>query len=176
MSQAIHTPVSLRFETRDDLNTIRRVNTAAYGRVAEANLVDVLRKHWQVMISLVAEVENEVVGHVLLTQVTLMPTVPSLRMLGLGPVAVLPEFQRRGIGSMLIRETISQASADGWQALVVVGPPEYYVRFGFFPARQAGLESEFRVPPESFMVLELQPGTLADLRGVVRYQPEFSGF
>jgi putative acetyltransferase len=176
MSQVIQTPIAVRFETPDDLAAIRRVNTAAFGRVAQANLVDVLRRHWQVIISLVAEVEKEVVGHALLTQVMLRPTVPGLRMLGLGPVAVLPEFQRRGIGAILIREAIAQAKADGWQAVTVLGAPEYYARFGFSPAREAGLESEFRVPPESFMVLELQPGTLADLHGVARYQPEFSGF
>ena len=123
-----------------------------------------------------AEVEREVVGHVLLTQVTLMPTVPGLRMLGLGPVAVLPQFQGQGIGSMLMQEAIGQACADGWQVIVALGNPEYYTRFNFVPAREVGLGCEFRVPAGSFMVLELRPGTLEGLRGVVRYQPEFSGF
>ena len=168
--------VSVRHETPADVQAIRRVNTDAYGRPAEANLVDVLRRHWQVIISLVAEVEREVVGHVLLTQVTLMPTVPGLRMLGLGPVAVLPQFQGPGIGSMLMQEAIGQACADGWQVIVALGNPEYYTRFDFVPAREVGLGCEFRVPAESFMVLELRPGTLEGLRGVVRYQPEFAGF
>src|SRR5664279_5277362 len=102
VSKVSQNAVSVRQETPDDLQAIRRVNTDAFGRPAEANLVDVLRRHWQVIFSLVAEVEREVVGHALLTQVTLMPTVPGLRMLGLGPVAVLPQFQGKGIGSMLM--------------------------------------------------------------------------
>jgi putative acetyltransferase len=176
VSKVSQNAVSVRQETPDDLQAIRRVNTDAFGRPAEANLVDVLRRHWQVIFSLVAEVEREVVGHVLLTQVTLMPTVPGLRMLGLGPIAVLPQSQGQGIGSMLMREAIGQACADGWQVMVALGNPEYYTRFDFVPAREAGLGCEFRVPAESLMVLELRPGTLEGLRGVVRYQPEFSGF
>src|SRR5512143_2621668 len=125
MSKLTQPAVSLRYETADDLAAIRRVNTDAFGRTAQANLVDVLRRRWQVMISLVAEVEREVVGHVLLTQVMLLPAVPGLRLLGLGRVAVLPEHQRQGIGSLLIREAIAQAAADGWQAMVVLGAPEY---------------------------------------------------
>ena len=168
--------VSVRLETPADFPAIRRVNTDAFGRSAEANLVDVLRRHGQVLMSLVAEAEKEVVGHLLLTQVMLMPTVPGLKMLGLGPLAVLPQFQRQGIGSVLIRKAIDQAGADGWQAMVVLGDPEYFARFSFAPCSRYGLSSEFRVPAESFLVLELQPGALEGLQGVVRYHPEFSGF
>jgi putative acetyltransferase len=176
VSKVSQSAVSVRQETPGDLQAIRSVNTDAFGRLAEANLVDVLRRHWQVIFSLVAEVESEVVGHALLTQVTLMPTVPGLRMLGLGPLAVLPQFQGQGLGSMLVRAAIGEAYADGWQVIVALGNPDYYTRFDFVPAREVGLGCEFRVPAESFMVLELQPGTLEGLRGVVRYQPEFAGF
>jgi len=168
--------VSVRLETPDDREAIRRVNMEAFGRPAEANLVDVLRRHWEVMISLVAEVETDVVGHAILTQVTIMPTVPGLRMIGLGPVAVLPQFHGQGIGSLLMREAKTRACADGWQAMVVLGHPEYCARFGFAQASRFGLESEFRGSADSFMALELLPGALEGLHGVVRYQPEFSGF
>ncbi len=168
--------VSVRVETREDLPGIRSVEMGAYGRAAEANLVDVLRRHWEVILSLVAEVDGEVVGHALLTQVTLMPTVPGLRMVGLGPIAVRPEFQGRGIGSQLIREAIRQAGLEGWQAIVVLGDPSFYGRFGFVPASQYGVSCEFRVRQDSFLVLELRSGTLEGIQGTVRYQPEFSGF
>lgn len=172
----IQNDILTRPEVSADTSSIRRVNTQAFGRPFEANLVDILRRHGQVVKSMIAEVDGEVVGHVILTQTTLMPTVPGLRMLGLGPVAVLPEFQRQGIGSTLIMEAIRQATSEGWHAIAVLGDPGYYTRFGFVQASGFGLGCEFRVPAESFMVLELQPGTLPGLRGVVRYQPEFSGF
>jgi putative acetyltransferase len=168
--------VSVKLETPADLQAIRWVNTAAFGRPAEANLVDVLRRHGQIIMSVVAAIEQEVVGHVLLTEVTLMPTVPGLRMLGLGPIAVLPKFQGQGVGSALMQEAIGLAAAHGWQAIVALGNSEFYARFGFVPAREVGLGCEFRVPAKSFAVLELRPGILEGLRGVVRYQPEFSGF
>src|SRR5579862_9711554 len=113
MSVLSQAAVSVRLETPADLRAMRHVNTDAFGRSGEANLIDVLRRHWLVMISLVAEVGKDIVGDVVLTQVTLMPAVPGLRMLGLGPVAVLPHFQRQGIGSRLIRTAISQACAQG---------------------------------------------------------------
>jgi putative acetyltransferase len=170
------TAATIRLETPANFDAIRRVHMDAFGRPAEANLVDVLRRHGQVVIALTAEVDGEVAGHAVLTPVTIIPTVPGLRMLGLGPVAVLSPFRRQGIGVMLIREAIAQACADGWQAISVLGDPDYYTRFGFVPAREVRLKCEFRVPAESFMVLELLPGTLEAVHGVVRYQPEFSGF
>jgi putative acetyltransferase len=170
------TAVTVGVETPAAFPAIRRVSINAFGRPAEANLVDVLRRHGQLAMSWVAETEEEVVGHAVLTPVTVLPRTPELRMLGLGPVAVLPEFQRQGIGSMLIKEAIRQASADGWQAITVVGVPEYFARFGFVPARQVALRCEFRVPAETFLVLELQPETLDGLPRCVRYLPEFSGF
>ena len=128
------------------------------------------------MFSLVAEVEEKVVGHVISSQVTLMPTIPGLKMLGLGPVAVLPEMQRQGIGSRLIQEALQKGRAEGWHAMVVVGQPEFYTRFGFLPANRFELRCEFRVPNDNFLVVELKAGTLPELSGMVRYQPEFSGF
>lgn len=166
--------VHVRSELAVDAPHIRHVNTEAFGGPAEAKLVEALRQAGQIAISLVAEVKNEVVGHVLLSPVTLMPSVPGLRMLGFGPVAVLPKHQRRGIGSMLMNQAIDQARSERWHAAVVLGHPEYYTRFGFVPAKRFGLGCEFPVPDEAFMALELEPDGLKGLRGVVRYQPEFS--
>jgi putative acetyltransferase len=97
-------------------------------------------------------------------------------MLGLGPVAVLTSFRSNGIDTMLIERGIDLARAQGWPAIVVLGPPEYYERFGFVPASRFGLTCEFRAPAGAFMVLELLRGTLKGWGegGVVRYEPEFS--
>ncbi len=164
----------MRFEAHTDARSSRRVTSETFGRLAEATLVDSLRQHGQIAISLVAEIEKEAIGHVVLSPVTLMPMLPGLRMLGLGPVAVLPRCQRNGVGSLLMKQAIEQARAEGWHALVVLGHPAYYARFGFVPANRFELRCEFDAPEEAFMALELQPGVLKGWGGTVRYQPEFS--
>jgi putative acetyltransferase len=93
---------------------------------------------------------------------------------GLAPLAVLPDHQRQGVGSQLVRAGLETCRSRGLSVIVVLGHPEYYPRFGFVPASMKGLEYEHVGPSEAFMVLELQPGVLAHARGVVRYHPEFS--
>ena len=174
MSKLSQSGVSVRFETPADVETVRQVNTDAFGRPAEAALVDALRKQGQITVSLVAEVQQEVVGNVILSPVTIMPTVPGLKMLGLGPVAVRPGFQLNGIGSKLIGQGIDVARLLDFQSVVVVGSPDYCGRFGFVPASRYGLRCEFETPVGWFMVIELRPGSLSGWwNGVVRYQPEF---
>ncbi|MGH8638095.1 MAG: GNAT family N-acetyltransferase, partial [Burkholderiales bacterium] len=95
--------------------------------------------------------------------------------LGLGPMAVIPYLQRQGIGTRLVRAGLDECSRLGYRAVVVVGHPEFYPRFGFVPARTFGLRSEFDVPDEVFMAVELIPGALASAAGTVRYVPEFGG-
>jgi putative acetyltransferase len=89
-------------------------------------------------------------------------------------VGVLPPFQRRGIGSRLIRAGLAACAQAGWEAVVVLGDPAYYSRFGFASARARGLANEYTTGDE-FMALELRPGALARIRGVVKYTPEFQG-
>ena len=93
---------------------------------------------------------------------------------GLAPLAVLPEHQRQGVGSQLVKAGLDACRSQGLFAVLVLGHPEYYTRFGFVPASTKGLQYEHAVPPEAFMVLALQSGALAHERGVVRYRPEFS--
>jgi putative acetyltransferase len=97
-------------------------------------------------------------------------------MLGLAPVAVLPDYQRQGIGGVLIRHGIEECARLNCQAIVVLGHPEYYPRFGFIPANQKGLKCEYSVPDEAFMVLELECGALDGCSGTVKYRPEFKAF
>ena len=89
-------------------------------------------------------------------------------------MAVLPEYQRKGIGSQLVRAGLEACRYQGYGLVVVVGHPAFYPRFGFMPASAEGLECEHSVRPEAFMVIELEAGALAHARGVVRYRPEFT--
>src|SRR5262245_48756412 len=121
---------------------IRRVNEQAFGRSAEADLVDALRARGRISLSLVAERGGEVVGHILFSPVRVDSARGSIAGLGLAPMSVLPAHQRTGIGSLLVRAGLDECRrADhGW--VVVLGHPEYYPRFGFVPARRHGLAWE----------------------------------
>jgi putative acetyltransferase len=161
-------------ETLEDHPAVRQVNEEAFGRPNEADLVDALRKTARPHISLVAEVGGQVVGHIFFSPVLIESEDSVFSALGLGPMAVLPEFQRQKIGSELIRHGLGRCRSLGHDVVVVVGHPEYYPRFGFIPAKNKGLTCEFPVPDEVFMVVELREGALAGHKGVVKYRPEFS--
>ncbi|HYB70480.1 MAG TPA: N-acetyltransferase [Candidatus Bathyarchaeia archaeon] len=161
----------IRPEVPPDYPSVRAVNLRAFGRSAEARLVDLLRQRGHAVVSLVAVVAGQVVGHIIFSPVTLDPA-ENIRAVGLGPMAVLPEHHNRGIGSQLVVEGL-RACRDAAQDLVVVlGHRGYYPRFGFSRARDHGLESEYDAP-NALMVLELTPGTLVKVSGVARYPSEF---
>jgi putative acetyltransferase len=146
------------------------------GSEAGGRLVDALRdslRGAQDYLSLVATIDERVVGHILFTPVTIEPPVDR-RIAGLAPMAVRPEHQRSGIGGQLIRAGLEECRRNGYVAVVVLGHPEYYPRFGFVPAHTFGLTCEFPSPPEAFMAIELESEALNGVRGVVRYRPEFS--
>ena len=159
----------IRHETPADLASVRRVEELAFARTEEAALVDALHAQGKVTLSLVAEEEGCVVGHVLFSAVT----IGSRTGVGLGPLAILPECQRRGIGAALVRRGLAQCRAAGHEFAVVLGEPAYYGRFGFETAARHGVRCEFDAPEDAFMILALRPGALAGLGGVARYQPEF---
>jgi putative acetyltransferase len=165
--------ISIRPERPGDADDIREVNERAFGGSDEARIVDALRGAADV-ISLVATADERVVGHILFTPVTVDPPAAGVRVAGLGPMAVRPEYQRRGVGSQLVRVGIEECRRLGYAAVVVVGHPEYYPRFGFVRAGARGLVYEHPVPREAFMVLELKTGALDGRIGVVRYRPEFA--
>jgi putative acetyltransferase len=164
----------IRAETRDDVAAIAALHRAAFGRPNEADLVARLRRTVQPLVSLVALVGEQVVGHILFSPVTIDAAPAALRPMGLAPMAVLPILQRRGIGSALVRVGIDACRAAGAGAVVVLGHPTYYPRFGFVPAIRFGLCSEYDVAEDVFMAWELTPGSLAGIGGVVRYPPAFA--
>lgn len=165
----------VRAETPADVPGVRRVNELAFGRPAEADLVDAVREAASPIISLVASVDDQVVGHVLFSPITIEGEQESFEALGLAPVAVLPDYQNRGIGAALIRSGLAECRRLGHDVVIVLGHPSYYPRFGFVTASTIGLRCEFEVPDEAFMVAELTPGALRGRRGVVHYPPEFQG-
>jgi len=166
----------IREERPEDIAGIYLVNERAFNQPDEANLVDLLRAHGKVSLSLVAVDDDRVLGHILFSPVTIERSAKTVSAIGLAPMAVLPEFQNQGIGSMLVRSGIEECRKAGHDCVIVLGHPEYYPRFGFVPASRYGIESEFDVRDEVFMALELYEGALAGCEGTVKYQPEFNTF
>lgn len=166
--------MDIRDERAVDIAAVHAVNRAAFETEAEANLVDALRSRASPYISLVAVDAGAIVGHVFFSPVTLSDHA-ELKLMGLAPMAVLPELQRRGIGAALVRAGLERCRALGCDAVVVLGHAEYYPRFGFVPASRFGITSEYDVPDDVFMVLELTEGSLRDRSGLIKYDPAFEG-
>ena len=165
----------IRPERPADIPGIRAVNLAAFETGIEADLVDILRRQAESIVSLVADDTGAIVGHILFSPVTLL-TDPELRITGLAPMAVVPARQRQGIGSALIREGLARCQQLGFCATIVLGHAEYYPRFGFTPASRLGLACEYDVPDGVFMALELHQGALKGKSGTIRYHSAFASF
>ena len=163
----------IRKEDPKDYAAVHAVNTASFETEAEANLVDVLRKEAQPIISLVAEIDGVIVGHILFSPVSLSGF-PDLKIMGLGPLAVIPKYQRKGIGTALTETGLEMCKGLGYGAVIVLGHPEYYPRFGFRPSVLYDITCEYDVPEDVFMVNELQPGYLDGSFGVIKYHPAFT--
>jgi len=169
-----HIDAIVRCEHTDDLqerNVVRSINEAAFGRPDEADLVDSLRREGAALLSLVAEVEQRIVGHILFSRMSIETSNGPVPAAALAPVAVLPDLQRRGIGERLIRHGLDLLRERGERIVIVLGHPDYYPRFGFSSEKARFLESPF--PPEAFMAMELISGALEGIRGKVRYPAAF---
>ncbi|MBX9627794.1 MAG: N-acetyltransferase [Gemmataceae bacterium] len=164
--------VTIRPERPGDAAAVYAVHAAGFPTQAEARLVDQLRAAGRLSVSLVAEVGDEVVGHVGFSPVTAGTAAPGV---GMAPAAVSAEYRRRGIAADLIRVGLEACRAAGFGWAVVLGEPGYYARFGFRPAADFGLSDEYGGGP-AFQVLELTPGALPAGAGLVRYAPEFAAF
>jgi putative acetyltransferase len=166
--------MEIRIEQPEDRDAVHHVNVTAFRRESEADLVDQLREG-ESTVSLVAVDCDRVVGHILFSPVAIEGEGQCEGLvLGLAPVAVMPEEQGKGIGSTLIRQGLAVCGQVGVVAIVVLGAPGYYRRFGFRAAKEQGLRCEYEGSDESFMVLELVPEALKNCVGMVRYRQEFS--
>jgi putative acetyltransferase len=164
--------IEVRTARPEDSAVISEVHTRAFGGSVEAKLVRLITEREKALITLVALSGGKVVGHILFSRVTIANAPAMFRTVGLAPVAVLPEFQRQGIGSKLILEGLERSKQAGYDAVVLIGDPTYYSRFGFLRATDFGLQNEYGVHDE-FMVLPLREWALERVSGMVKYLPEF---
>jgi len=162
--------IEIRREEPGDVPAIREVNRRAFGQDQEANIVDALRRNRAVVLSLVATVDGLIVGHAMYSPAS----VGAVEGAALGPIAVVPEHQRRGIGARLI-EVAHQMLADASCPFVIVlGHPAYYPRFGFVPASNRGIRCAWDAPDDAFMVLVLDDAGMQGIAGLAKYRDEFS--
>ncbi len=165
--------MKIRKETAADIEAVFEINRSAFPTEEEAQLVNRLRETASPLISLVAEGEQEIIGHILFTPVTL-DSDTNLFLMGLAPMAVNPARQNKGIGTLLARAGIEECRALGAAGLVVLGHPKYYPRFGFSPSANFGIKSKYDGAPEVFMVLELSAEVFAGKAGVISYHSSFA--
>ncbi|MBN2047389.1 MAG: N-acetyltransferase [Anaerolineaceae bacterium] len=168
--------MKIRQETPADITAIHQVNVDAFGREGEANLVDALRNQGALLLSVVAEVDGEIVGQIAFSSAEIRTeqgmTVPTA---ALAPMAVKSGWQGKGIGKQLISGAIDLLKLMGVAHVFVLGHPWFYPKAGFVPAKSTyGITCEYDVSDEVFMALELTPGALADVVGTFYYHAAFA--
>jgi putative acetyltransferase len=165
----------IRQESPKDIPQVRKLNELAFGQPTEANLVDKLRKACPDALSLVAEDKGCVVGHILFTPTVIDSSGQLIQGMGLAPMAVLPENQKQGIGSQMVKKGLEILRERGCSFVVVVGHPEYYPRFGFELASKHNIRSQWDgIPDDAFMIIIFDHNAMKSVKGVVRYRDEFN--
>ncbi len=169
----------IRTESVADNDGVYQVNVKAFdNREDEARLVERIRNSEGFIpeLSIVAEQDNEIVGHLLLSKVVVQDGEKLYDMIALAPIAVMPNVQKQGIGRALIHEGLDRCRTLGYELVFLIGHPEYYPKFGFQPARQHDFElKQFEVPDNVFMVCELKEGALQKIEGELKYPQTFLG-
>jgi putative acetyltransferase len=167
--------ITVRPEQPGEVAAVHAVNEKAFPHPVEAALVDKLRIACPEGLSLVADMDGAVVGHVLFTPVTIQAPTGEIKGMGLGPMAVLPEHQNRGIGSRLVNAGLEVLRQRSCPFVVVLGHPGYYPRFGFTPASRHGLRCSWDgVPDDVFMAIVFDEETMSGVSGVAKYRNEFN--
>src|SRR5579863_3627885 len=161
----------IRDEQPRDREQVRKVNESAFGRSDEADLIDGIRDDEAILLSLVADLDGQIIGHILLSRMTVETAQGPVAAVSLAPMAVLPEHQRNRVGSRLVRRGLAELRGRGERIVIVLGHKDYYPRFGFSAEKARYLSSPF--PPDAFMALELREGALAGVQGAVVYSHAF---
>ncbi|MFT5232327.1 MAG: putative acetyltransferase [Candidatus Krumholzibacteriia bacterium] len=164
---------NIRPEAPDDYARVHEITKLAYESEGEANLVNTLRTEAKPVISLVAEVDGQVVGHILFTPVAIGDTPANASAMGLAPLSVHPDFQEHGIGGALVKAGLEACTEESAEVVVTLGHPEYYSRHGFTPAVEEGISYVGRDFDPFFMVIELSPGALENFQGEVNFHDAF---
>jgi putative acetyltransferase len=162
--------MDIREETAADVDAIREVNRLAFAQDQEGNIVDALRSNSAALLSLVATIDGEVVGHIMYSPASIGEVTGA----ALGPMAVLPDFQRQGVGSRLVEAGNQRLKTARCPFIIVVGHAEYYPRFGFTPASKHNIRCEWDLPDEVFMLAVLDPMKMQGVSGLAKYRHEFS--
>ena len=162
--------IEIREERPADVEAIRGVNRQAFDQEQEGRIVDALRERGAVLLSLVAVVNDEVIGHILFSPAVVGP----MHGAALGPMAVVPAHQRHGVGSQLVARGLERLQAHRCPFVVVIGHPGFYPRFGFEAAAAFGLTCDWDVPAGVFMVKVLSPAAKGRVHGHVAYRAEFA--
>ena len=167
--------ISYRTEKLADIQGIQQVHDLAFRQTDEGELAGKLRRNqlFNSKLSIVADWQNEIVGHILFFPIKIDNGKRQYSSLALAPMSVLPELQGMGIGTGLVKAGIETALKLGHQSVIVLGHPKYYSRFGFKRASDFEIQCSFEVPDEAFMALELVEEALQEVSGTVQYPKEF---
>ena len=167
--------ISIREERADDIHQVSSVNDAAFGQPTEGHIVDRLRGADGEVVSLVAVLDEKVVGHIFFSSVTVETELGLIKGVGLAPMAVVPGHQREGVGSKLVTEGLKKIRKKGYPFVVVLGHETYYPRFGFRPASEYGLKCQWEgVPDEVFMAIIYDKDRMKSVSGTFYYRKEFN--
>ncbi|KPJ77821.1 MAG: hypothetical protein AMJ54_06545 [Deltaproteobacteria bacterium SG8_13] len=166
--------ITIRTEQSSDIRAVRAINEAAFGQPTEANIVDAIRAACPDALSLVAVSEDQLIGHILFSPVSIQSEKGAVTGMGLAPMAVMPAHQRQGVGSRLVEAGLEILRNSACPFVIVLGHPAYYPRFGFTPASEHHFECQWKgVPDNAFMALMFDSDRMEGVTGVARYRDEF---
>jgi putative acetyltransferase len=166
--------ITIRLERPEDSAAVISINDRAFAGTDESGLVEAIKQSGRPVISLIACFDDTPAGHIFFSPVQILSEGPMIATLALAPMAVLPAFQRRGIGTLLVEAGLKECARLGCQVVVVVGHPTFYSRFGFCPADRMGLQSIYSSAGDAFMAIELSKAVLAGRTWFVEYPVEFA--
>lgn len=167
--------ITIREENKNDLVTIKKINDKAFGQPQEGNVIDKIRESDSLVLSLVAEIDNNIVGHIFYSTAEIECNNERIAGMGLAPMAVLPEYQKQGIGKRLINESLNILKKKPVPFIIVLGHEDYYPKFGFEIASKYGIKCQWDgVPDEAFMIMILDKEKMSNIHGVAKYRDEWN--
>jgi putative acetyltransferase len=172
---ALNCMISIRAEKSEDADAIRLIHKKAFGGIQEADIIKKLRLNCHELLSMVTLHGDKLVGHILFSPATIEGYHGVLEGMGVAPMAVPPDCQRKEIGSKLVRSGMDILEKHSCPFIIVLGHPHYYPRFGFETASKYGIRCQWEgVPEEVFMILWLDKSKMKGVSGIAKYREEFN--